>query len=136
MKKTHSIRTNPARIADLPNDVKASKQLLFKAEEGVRVANEKLAERDTTVTKQKTHIRYLEEIVKLFKANKFGKSSEKSPAQTELFDEAEVEGCDNDQNCLQKQLNLKQHKCLLQVLRKLAVNRSLNIFLASSSNMI
>jgi transposase len=98
MKKTHSIRTNSARIADLPNDVKALKQLLFKAEEGVRAANEKLAERDTTVTKQKTHIRYLEEIVKLFKANKFGKSSEKSPAQTELFDEAEVEGCDNDQN--------------------------------------
>jgi hypothetical protein len=78
--------------------LKAFKQLLLKAEEGVRAANEKLAERDTTVTKQKTHIRYLEEIVKLFKANKFGKSSEKSPAQTELFDEAEIEGCKSDQN--------------------------------------
>jgi hypothetical protein len=47
---------------------------------------------------QQNHIRPLEEIVKLFKANKFGKSSEKSPAQTELFDDAEIEGCDSDQN--------------------------------------
>jgi hypothetical protein len=88
--------------------LKAFKQLLLKAEEGVRAANEKLAERDTTVTKQKTHIRYLEEIVKLFKANKFGKSSEKSPAQTELFDEAEIEGCKSDQNLFAEAIESKE----------------------------
>jgi len=98
MKKTHSMRTNSAKTAELPNDVQALKQLLLKVEESARAANEKLAEREATVTKQKTHIRYLEEIVKLFKANKFGKSSEKSPDQAELFDEVEVEACDSDDN--------------------------------------
>ncbi len=53
MNKTHSIRTNSARTADLPSDVKALKQLLLKAEESARAANEKLVERDTTVTNQK-----------------------------------------------------------------------------------
>lgn len=90
------MRTNSAKTAELPNDVQALKQLLLKVEESARAANEKLAEREATVTKQKTHIRYLEEIVKLFKANKFGKSSEKSPDQTELFDEVETEGGDSE----------------------------------------
>jgi transposase len=57
----------------LPDDVEVLKQLLVD---------------------QHGHIQRLEEIVKLFQGNRFGKSSEKSPDQAELFDEAEVESTD------------------------------------------
>lgn len=91
MKKTRAPRKKSISNPGLPNDVEALKQLLLAAEE-------KPKDRESVVSKQQNHIRHLEEIVKLFKGNKFGKSSEKSPAQTELFDEAEIEGCDRDQN--------------------------------------
>lgn len=84
MKKTNIKSNNAARKDALPDNIDEFKQLLMAAQS--------LAQR------QQNHIRHLEEIVKLFKANKFGKSSEKSPAQTELFDEAEVEDCDRDPN--------------------------------------
>ncbi|GAA3926674.1 hypothetical protein GCM10022277_23470 [Litoribacillus peritrichatus] len=58
----------------LPNDPEALKQL---------------------VLEQQSRIALLEELVILFKSKQFGKSSEKSPNQAELFDEAEVEA--NDQ---------------------------------------
>lgn len=91
MKKTRSIGKKSISNADLPNDVEALKQLLLAAED-------KLKNRESVVSKQQNHIRHLEEIVKLFKANKFGKSSEKSPGQTELFDEVETEGCDSEES--------------------------------------
>ena len=91
MKKTRAVRKKSINNADLPNDVEALKQRLLAAEE-------KLKDRESVVSQQQNHIRHLEEIVKLFKANKFGKSSEKSPDQTELFDEVEVEACDSDDN--------------------------------------
>jgi len=84
MKKTNIKAKKSARKDALPDNIDELKQLILAAQS--------LAE------EQQNHIRRLEEIVKLFKANKFGKSSEKSPAQTELFDEAEIEGCDSDQN--------------------------------------
>ncbi|AWX99678.1 hypothetical protein A8139_06450 [Marinomonas primoryensis] len=80
MKKTNI----KAKKDALPDNVDELKQLILTAQS--------LAE------KQRDHIRRLEEIVKLFKANKFGKSSEKSAAQTELFDEAEIDACDSDLN--------------------------------------
>ncbi|AWY02062.1 hypothetical protein A8139_20560 [Marinomonas primoryensis] len=80
MKKTNI----KAKKDSLPDNVDELKQLILTAQS--------LAE------KQRDHIRRLEEIVKLFKANKFGKSSEKSAAQTELFDEAEIDACDSDLN--------------------------------------
>lgn len=57
----------------LPDDVEVLKQLLVD---------------------QHGHIQRLEEIVKLFQGSRFGKSSEKSPDQAELFDEADVESTD------------------------------------------
>ena len=91
MKKTRAMRKKSINNTDLPNDVDALKQLLLAAEE-------KLKDRESVVSKQQNHIRHLEEIVKLFKANKFGKSSEKSPGQTELFDEVETECCDSEES--------------------------------------
>ena len=84
MKKTNIKVNKSAKKDALPNNIDALKQLVLAAQS--------LAE------KQQNHIRHLEEIVKLFKANKFGKSSEKSPDQAELFDEIEVEACDSDDN--------------------------------------
>ena len=57
------MRTKSAKATALPNNVKVLKQLFSKAEESTRVGNTTLAERNTTVTKQQTHIRYLEEII-------------------------------------------------------------------------
>ncbi len=59
----------------LPDDVETLKQLLID---------------------QQGHILRLEEIVKLFQRRVFGKSSEKSPDQAELFDEAEIESTDEE----------------------------------------
>jgi len=61
----------------LPNDIDALKRLV-------------LAQQTTLVQKQ-DRITFLEEQVILFKHRQFGKSSEKSEQQAELFDEAETE---------------------------------------------
>jgi transposase len=45
---------------------------------------------------QQDHIKHLEDIIKLANNRLFGKSSEKSPDQAELFDEVEVESDDED----------------------------------------
>ena len=62
---------------NLPDDIAALKQLV-------------LAQQSTLAEKQ-GRIQFLEALVILFKRRQFGKSSEKSPQQTELFDEAENE---------------------------------------------
>jgi transposase len=123
MKKTNIKAKKSARKDALPDNVDELKQLILAAQ--------------SPAEEQQNHIRRLEEIVKLFKANKFGKSSEKSPAQTELFDEAEIEGCDSDQNLFAEAIESEEPaQYLLQVLRKRTANRSLKISLELSSNMI
>jgi transposase len=48
------------------------------------------------LTDNQNEIQRLNEIIKLFQGNIFGKSSEKSPDQAELFNEAEVESLSPD----------------------------------------
>ena len=94
MKKANKKINNTARKDALPDNIDELKQLVLAAQS--------LAE------EQRNHICRLEEIVKLFKANKFGKSSEKSPAQAELFDEAEVEDCDSDLNWIAEAIEAEE----------------------------
>ena len=64
----------------LPDDIEALKKLIL--------------EKDEQLQNKQSRIEILEELVILFKSQQFGKSSEKSPSQTELFDEVEVEAND------------------------------------------
>jgi hypothetical protein len=122
MKKTNIKAKKSARKDALHDNFYESKQLILAAQS--------LAE------EQQNHIRRLEEIVKLFKANKFGKSSEKSPAKQNCLMRQKLKAVTVIRTCLQKQLNLnKQHQYLLQVLRKRAASRSPKIPLVLSSNM-
>ncbi len=65
----------------LPDDIEALKQLVL-AQQGV-------------LDKNQITIKLLEEKVRLFQQRQFGKSSEKSDQQSELFDEAELESIDD-----------------------------------------
>ena len=69
---------------NLPDDIEALKQLVL-AQQLI------LDERQSTLVEKQDRIQFLEALVILFKSRQFGKSSEKSPQQTELFDEAENE---------------------------------------------
>lgn len=69
---------------NLPDDIAALKQLVL-------AQQVMLDERQSTLAEKQDRIQFLEALVILFKRRQFGKSSEKSPQQTELFDEAENE---------------------------------------------
>ena len=64
-------------INQLPDDPELLKQLILSQNEQLQ--------------KQQSRINVLEEVIKLFNWKRFGKSSEKSADQVELFDEAETE---------------------------------------------
>ncbi len=48
------------------------------------------------IAEQKTRITLLEEYLRLERAKHYGRSSEKNPAQDQLFNEAELAACEND----------------------------------------
>lgn len=68
-------------INQLPDDPELLKQLILTQNEQLR--------------KKQDRIDLLEEHIKLFRSKQFGKSSEKSSGQAELFDEAETEASDD-----------------------------------------
>lgn len=68
-------------IKQLPDDPELLKQLILSQNEQLQ--------------KQQSRIDLLEEQIKLFQWKRFGKSSEKSADQDELFDEAETEFSEN-----------------------------------------
>ena len=68
----------------LPDDIGALKQLVL-------VQHTALQERQTQLVQKQARIQFLEEQIMLLKHHQFGKSSEKSTQQAELFDEVETE---------------------------------------------
>lgn len=68
----------------LPDDIDALKQLVLAQQDSLEHSQKQLV-------KKQARIQFLEEQVLLFKHRQFGKSSEKSTQQTELFDEVECE---------------------------------------------
>lgn len=73
----------------LPDDIDQLKQLVLSTREALNL-------KDKTISEDRSEILRLNEIIKLFQGRVFGKSSEKSPDQAELFDEAEVESVNAD----------------------------------------
>jgi transposase len=79
----------------LPDDISQLKKLVLSARAALTSQDKTLEENNKTITNSKNEIQRLSEIIKLFQGRVFGKSSEKSPDQTELFDEAETESSDD-----------------------------------------
>lgn len=77
-------------ICTLPDDIDQLKKLVLAVRVDLESSNKQIKVKEDRIT-------VLEEIVKLFQGKVFGKSSEKSPDQAELFDEAEVESCPSEE---------------------------------------
>jgi hypothetical protein len=82
----------------LPDDINQLKQLVLSMRAELVIQNKANADNSKTIQDNsktiqdsRSEIVCLNEIIKLFQGKIFGKSSEKSPDQAELFDEAEVE---------------------------------------------
>ncbi len=78
----------------LPDDVEQLKKRLLEQQDHIDTQQSHISDQQNQIGAQQDHIKHLEEIIKLAKNRLFGKSSEKSPDQAELFDEAEVEFSD------------------------------------------
>lgn len=76
-------------INALPNDINQLKQLVLSMRSDLEGNSKSLEDKQNEIIR-------LNEIIKLFQGRIFGKSSEKSPDQAELFDEAEVESLSPD----------------------------------------
>ncbi len=75
----------------LPDDINQLKQLVLSSRAALESKNKVVTEHSKALDDKQTEILRLNEIIKLFQGRVFGKSSEKSPDQAELFDEAEAE---------------------------------------------
>jgi hypothetical protein len=82
----------------LPDDINQLKQLVLSMRADFDLQNITIEDKSKTINENSKAIKEsqseivrLNEIIKLFQGRIFGKSSEKSPDQAELFDEAEVE---------------------------------------------
>ena len=86
----------------LPNDIEALKAMLLseRVENKIQITQHKseitqhkseITQHKLEIDQHKDKINNLLEIIRLFRHNRFGKSSEKSPDQPELFDEVESE---------------------------------------------
>ncbi len=75
-------------LNSLPDDINQLKELVLST--SVHLKN-----KDKTIVKKQEEIDRLSEIIKLLKHKQFGKSSEKSSDQAELFDEPEVESTED-----------------------------------------
>jgi transposase len=87
----------------LPDDINQLKQLVMSVRSELVIQNKANADNSKTIQDtskmiqdSRSEIVRLNEIIKLFQGKIFGKSSEKSPDQAELFDEAEVESLSPD----------------------------------------
>jgi transposase len=94
----------------LPDDINQLKQLVMSVRSELVIQNKANADNSKTIQDNsktiqdnsktiqdsRSEIVRLNEIIKLFQGKIFGKSSEKSPDQAELFDEAEVESLSPD----------------------------------------
>ena len=72
-------------VDHLPDDASSLKKIIADQQS-------KLVDRDRRIDSQEQRIAVLEEYIRLQRHRQFGASSEKSPGQAELFDEAELLG--------------------------------------------
>ena len=75
----------------LPDDISALKQQLLAQHQLLEEKNNQLKNKEQLINQKQSRIQFLEEQIILFKQRQFGKSSEKSDQQVELFDEVECE---------------------------------------------
>lgn len=75
----------------LPDDINQLKQLVLASRAALDSKNKVVTEHSKSLDDKQAEILRLNEIIKLFQGRVFGKSSEESPDQAELFDEAEAE---------------------------------------------
>jgi transposase len=87
----------------LPDDISQLKQLVMSVRSELVIQNKTIEDNSRAINESskaikdsRSEIVRLNEIIKLFQCKIFDKSSEKSPGQTELFDEAEVEHLSSD----------------------------------------
>ena len=76
---------------DLPDDIAALKQQILVQHHALQHQLNQLAAKEQLLEQKQSRIQFLEAQIILFKQRQFGKSSEKSAQQAELFDEAECE---------------------------------------------
>ena len=75
----------------LPDDIVALKQQLLAQSQLLQSQQNQLEKKEQLISQKQSRIQFLEEQIILFKQRQFGKSSEKSDRQAELFDEVERE---------------------------------------------
>jgi len=82
-------------LNSLPDDINQLKELVLSASVQLVNQTEHLKNKDKTIVEKQEEINRLSEIIKLLKHKQFGKSSEKSSDQAELFDEPEAESTED-----------------------------------------
>lgn len=73
----------------LPNDPEKLKEMLLELQQAMTEKDKALVEKDKTITEQAIQINQFIERYEIAKRKLFGKSSEQSPGDGEIFNEAE-----------------------------------------------